>query len=394
MIRSRLSRRTAASVAAVSVLLLVLAGCGGATPTDELSGPALLPGTVPAADDAAPDTATGETDAADPADGDMAPDDDTGTDGGFVLDLSGVDLPGDEPETALGGELLAPTDLAFVQRSIESANSGSYRFSMGIAMTIGDGAQRISIAPSAPLVVGEASGSGQRSLTDLSVIFESMWAEIPDADIGQLRDLFGGDLTIETIVSGTTMYIRAPLIGTIGGLGGPGLPAGLAELGDGWGSIDLTKVPGMGPAEIAALAGTQSGSGPDQVLAMLESLDADVADLGTTRLGDAEVNHYRTIVDLDAVVASGAIDTGTLGAPGAELDAILDGGPTVDIYIDADGHVRRLTMSFAADGLPGGGSLAMSTTIDFSDHGAAITIDTPADAVDLTDAFAMITGSA
>ncbi|MFN3215989.1 MAG: hypothetical protein ACE367_05805 [Acidimicrobiales bacterium] len=394
----------------VVVLALVATGCVGGGST-ALSDPAVRPGTPgadeprsapePGASDAEASTG-GDTDAADPAAETSAADGspaeapaETPPPGGFVLDLPEGSLPTGPPpagdEGALGG---VPVDVAFVQRSLETAAQQSYRFEMRFAMSVDMAGQSLAISPSEPLATGETDGFRQRTLIDLGVMFDAFVGSLGSelgADLGDFGDLtafFGDDLGIETIVDGTVVYMRAPMLGMLAAFGGDELPGGLAELGDGWGMVDLATVPGVDAADIAALTGAQGGSSPDQILALLEDLGS-VDEIGPATIDGDATTHYRTVIDVQAAIEAGVAEFEALGPVDPDDIASMFGdGPVVDLYIDDAGNLRRLSLAITGQEPSGEGSFAASTTIDMFDHGAGITIDVPADAVDLTDVFA------
>ena len=390
------------------VLALVATGCvGGGSGSTALSDPAVRPGTVGAdpspvtdsdsADTAEPDASDeGVSDAADPAG--EAPAEtpaETPPAGGFVLDLPEGSLPSGPPPTTDEGALAGvPVDVAFVQRSLETAAQQSYRFEMRFAMSIDMAGQSLAISPSEPLATGQTDGSRQRTLIDLGVLFDAFAAGLGDelgadlGDLGQLTDLFGDDLGIETIVDGTTIYVRAPMLAMLGAFGGNELPGGLAELGDGWGMVDLATVPGVSADDIAALTGAQGGSSPDQIFALLEDLGS-VAEIGPSSIDGDATTHYRTVIDVQAAIEAGVAEYEALGPVDPDDIASMFGdGPVVDLYIDEAGNLRRIALAITGTEPSGEGSFAASTTIDMFDHGADIGIDVPTDAVDLTDVFA------
>jgi hypothetical protein len=268
---------------------------------------------------------------------------------------------------------------------------------MRFAMSVDMAGQSLAISPSEPLASGESDGTRQRTLIDLGVMFDAFAADLGDeqgADLGDLDMLtafFGDDFGIETIVDGTTISMRAPMLGMLGMLGafaGDAIPGGLAELGDGWGMVDLATVPGLSAEDIAALTGAQGGSSPDQILALLEDLGS-VAEVGRATIDGDATTHYRAVIDVEAAIESGVAEFEALGPVDPDDIASMFGdGPVVDLSIDEAGNLRRLALAITGTEPSGEGSFAAGTTIDMFDHGADITIDVPADAIDLTDAFA------
>lgn len=366
-------KRIGGIVSSVVVLILLSAGCVGESST-ALSDPAVLPGVVGAEATLA---------VADAEVGDVA----AGDAGTAAGEVDAVEADADAADADADA---VPVDLAFVQRSLDRTAQQSYRFEVRFAMSIDAAGGSMAVSPEAPFATGESDGYRERTLVDLGAMLEGFAAELGDemgADMDDLTGLLGVELGMETVVDGTDIYLRAPMFAAFADYGDE-WSAGLAALGDGWGRIDGTKVPGIAAADVAGLAGAQGGSTPDQILMLLEELGS-LRVIGPATVDGDATTLYRTVVDIEAALAAEVPEFEALGdAAAEEIAAMFGDGPVIDLYIDAAGNLRRLSMAITGDDPSGGGSFAVSTTVDMFDHGVDISIGIPDGAVDLTEVFA------
>jgi hypothetical protein len=145
--------------------------------------------------------------------------------------------------------------------------------------------------------------------------------------------------------------------------------------------VDVGATTGLG----AAGAGLASPGGADatSLLRLLGGTEA-VEELGTETLFGAETTHYRGTITTERALAELPDDAaealrGALDRLGID-DATLARG--VDVWIDADGLVRRIRQESAA---PGGQDGSLVTVVSFERFGVDATVDIPDDAVDAGD---------
>ncbi len=128
----------------------------------------------------------------------------------------------------------------------------------------------------------------------------------------------GGGLQMTEVGDGSTFYISSPLFSSA-------LPGGKS-----WMKVDLEE-----------LLGEEINADPREQLAELESV-ADITVVGSEKIRGAQTTHY-----------SALIDAGSVGMTG-------DGAGTpipTDIWIDANGYVRRQTVRTPYNFLGGAGSI-------------------------------------
>ncbi|HKE75788.1 MAG TPA: hypothetical protein VKB57_19380 [Acidimicrobiales bacterium] len=219
----------------------------------------------------------------------------------------------------------------------------------------------------------------------------------------------GGDLTMQMVTDGKTLYMRAPVFATLADkLGGsssvPGPFGAFAALGDQWGRIDLGALgedKAMG--RLMSQAGGQ-GSDPGALLKVVKDAD-DPHDLGTDTVRGDKVHGLGATLTFEKLLAGQGVNIddyfGSLGssvpAEGkAILDSLRDLKMPIEVWVDDDAHVRRLVLDMdmskllgsLGGGEGGSGSMAVRTTMDLYDYGSpSIKVDIPAQSVDVTDEF-------
>ena len=347
------------------------------------------------------DAAGAETDG-----GAGAPESDQAEGGGFTLDLGSAD-PGDgEPsgadESAVGDGAVgegAPAGASLLSgAAYATETSETYRYELSFSMRMSDGDFEFEMTPDGPLATGAVANGAEHLVMDLGAMYEDL-ADAAGGGAGpELAGLFGGDMRMETIVTGDTMYLYAPFFADWAELLGGGQSGfgDLAKLAEGWGVIDLTAVSGLSADDLSGLVGAQTGGSFDQTLELLRAAEADVTDLGSVTVRGVETNHLRAVVNLGDMLGAQGMTAADLGAAGIDLSGF---SIPFDVYVDADQRVRRVVMTISMDTLrsampdvpiPASTEFEMTTAFDVFDFGADITVSAPAAediVVDLTDAM-------
>ncbi len=161
--------------------------------------------------------------------------------------------------------------------------------------------------------------------------------------------------TIEERVIDGVVYIQLPAA------------AGIVTGGKTWIKVDASRLSGgSSPSSL--------GQDPTQYLGMLRSVSDSVTNLGPAEVRGVQTTHYRAQVDLTKAAAASGADAASI----AQFKTAF-GTTTIpeDVYIDAKGLTRRVSISFA----PTGGSasaaaaVSFSTTVDLFDFGSTDTSD-------------------
>jgi hypothetical protein len=302
------------------------------------------------------------------------------------------------PSLEAGGTFEATA--AYLQQAAERSAGEGHRIEMLFSL---DG----EVADDAdPLMSGEIDGDRFHYVMDLRVMLDEMSDAFGEALPPDFDDL---DLTLEMGGDGTVWYLRAPMFTALDQLNPSlaDLEAGKAraELGDGWGRVDVSTLGDLLPGDLqGALLGGQSFD-PDAAIALVENADG-VEELGRDELRGTGVRGMRAEVTLGDLVESTGTDAeayADLGAT-ADTDAVVDAlyaaKMPVEVWVDDEGYLRRLTFGFAIDDIfeaigtdadlaePGLSDLHFWYALDMFDYGTGVQFDAPEGAIDITDAFA------
>lgn len=188
--------------------------------------------------------------------------------------------------------------------------------------------------------------------------------------------------SIEIVTDGTKVYMKYPE----GTLGLPGKAGGKP-----WAMFDAESMGGAGGLNGFSGLGQPGSGDPTQYLEFLKGVSGDVETVGTEDVRGVGTTHYKATLDFEKVIEQASSEAK------AELDASLDQfksqlGTTempMEVWIDDDGLMRRMAMSFSAGTEEESGSFSMTMTIEMFDFGKPVDIQIPP-ASDVTDVSEMM----
>ena len=263
--------------------------------------------------------------------------------GSGYSDGPGLDGPGSGAQGGNGDDQTAKDPVALIRAvTAKVEDAGAYRATFEMAIT----AQGQTI---------EATGEGEFSDDPLQVHATYRFTDMPGVD---------GDFEMEMILDGSVMYMRSPMLSRSSGLDTDWISMNLDEL-----------VPGF--SDLASLS--QGQNDPTAQLEYLRGI-SDAEEVGTEQVAGVETTHYSGTVDLDAAYDRLPDDTrGELKQAIAQARKQFGhGAMPVDVWIDGDGLLRRMTMSLAS-----GGSSAldfgMEMTMEIPEYGIAMHLPIPKD---------------
>jgi hypothetical protein len=284
---------------------------------------------------------------------------------------------------------------SYLKAAAEQSAGESYRAELQISMT----GEIDESAP--PFMSGVVDGDRYHYTMDMA----GMMSQAAGGMGGSLPpELEGVDLSIEMAGDPETLYLRAPIYGRMG-TSLPGEAAGLAEIGDGWGRVDMAALGEQLPTELASAVGSQ-GVDPRAVIEMIEGVEG-VEDLGTGEVRGETVHGMSADLTLaDMIEASGQdpealADVAVVDGTEDAAEAMYDIAAPITVWVGDDGYLRRLEFGFSMSDvaeavgedpteLSGLGFGDIRYAMDMYDYGATIDFEPPADAVDITDAFAAL----
>lgn len=272
-----------------------------------------------------------------------------------------------------------PSFLAYAAEQVEAADS--YRFEVFQDI---DGGLLSMGSRTTPLMVGAISGNTARMDMDLGSMMGGM------AMLGLGSD---GDMTMNIIVDGETMYLNAPFFAAMAQLD-PTVSAAMPwidTVASGWGRIDVATV---GGDDAVGALGDSLGMGASDATELLSVLSSvgEVLDGGSSEVRGVPTRvAYATVAFQDLMDASGS-STDELGLPAGSLDQILP--VSVEVHIDDANRVRRLEYAIdlgsmlSSEEAMRGMDMNMWQRMDFIDFGEAVDIAVPVGAPDITAEFA------
>jgi hypothetical protein len=223
----------------------------------------------------------------------------------------------------------------------------------------------------------------------LSSVLSSLPADEQDEAGGALDGLSGQ--TEEIVQHGDVVYLRAPM-----------LTAFDPALADKWIRIDGSKLGAMAGsgASTSPLSGVGGMGDPSATLEYLKGAGADVTTIGPETIDGVDTTHVHATVSMrQALDAAGSnrdeLEQSLKNLPGGVGDAFESFTFPVDVYVDADGYVRRIAITYdlgdvlqsAAESLassshtsvPGNLGATMTMTVDYRDFGQPVSITEPAE---------------
>lgn len=175
----------------------------------------------------------------------------------------------------------------------------------------------------------------------------------------------GGPMTLDFVFDGSVMYVHSSRFGTLPG-------------GRDWMGLDLS----LGDELDTSVPANVDAKGE---LALLESVSDDVQELGKEDVRGVPTTHYRGTIGVSGQVKrmreEGADDVASLTEKA--------GSPfQVEVWIDADGLVRRMRLVHSQPVEEGKEATTIDMRIDFFDFGFEPEIDVP-DSSEVFDATAL-----
>lgn len=286
--------------------------------------------------------------------------------GGAVLAACALAVSGcggADPSSAVSGEPISFDALANSATTSAEATSGRFSFDMSLAFPgadepfalSGDGAfdaasKRASFAVDmsslAKLLGGFVAGLGGASSSDL-----------PDFD-----DPAGWK--IQVIQDGKVGYVRFPAID------------GQLPEGKTWikGTEGDAKTGGFDFQGLESF----TRSDPRELLDTLRSVSGEIETVGSEELRGVETTHYRAVIDpADLAKSAGATQASTQSLVDQITSQSGLGDVPLDVWIDANGLVRKLSMNFSATDTGTSQSSDVSMSFELWDYGEDVEISLP-----------------
>lgn len=151
----------------------------------------------------------------------------------------------------------------------------------------------------------------------------------------------------------------------------PAIAARLPEV-EKWIRFDLRDLAGQFGADLGELAQINQ-SDPSAALEYLRAASGRVQEVGTEEVRGVQTTRYRMVVDLEKVAAT----TPGQRANSQKLRQLGVRDVPTEVWVDAEGRARRLSLAYAGLKTPQGPDFDMTMQMDLYDFGVEVDVKTP-----------------
>ena len=280
-----------------------------------------------------------------------------------VCALVAAGCGGGASSSAIQAEPISFEELA--QSASSSADATSGRFSFDIAATRPGAEEQFSFSGEGAFDAASKRASLAVDMSGVAKLLGGFAPALGGGSASGLPDLDDpDDWKVEVIQDGAVAYVRFPAIDGR-------LPDGKTWVKTTAGDADAS---GLDVQELESLVRTD----PRELLDILRSVSGDVETVGTEELRGVETTHYRAVVDPAELAKSAS--TGGNGANDALLGQLLTrpGAEDIplDVWIDASGLVRKLSMEVSASE-PASAAGTATISSELWEYGEPVEIDLP-----------------
>jgi len=267
-----------------------------------------------------------------------------------------------------GGSAVAIPELtSLTQVAQKSSAADTARFALTFEMTVPGADQKLSFNAEGGFDTPAKRAHLIFDLSSFAELFKSLGSGLGSSLGGTVTGDFGDpeDWKLEAIQDGDTAYIRFPLI------------AGQLPAGKTWIKGDARALSSADAGQLSQF-GSLAGTDPRDVFGFLKAISGSIEAVGSEDIRGVETSHYRATVDtakLEALVPAdqrrslGGLDQAAKQAGLAELP--------LDIWIDAQRRVAKLSVDIDAKQPGSDASVKASLVVELYDYGAPLDLDLP-----------------
>jgi hypothetical protein len=278
--------------------------------------------------------------------------------------LAAAGCGGGTSSSGVVGDPISFQELARSATTSADATSGRFSFDMSLSFPGAD--EPFALSGEGAFDTASERASFAVDMSSFAKLLGGFVAGLGGANASDLPDFDDPDgWKIEVIQDGPDGYVRFPAIDDQ-------LPAGKTWIRGGQSDVNAG---GFDFQELESF----TKSDPRKLLEALRSVSGDVETVGTEELHGVQTTHYRAVVD-PAELAKGA----AAGGQGGTADALVDqlavrsaGDVPLDVWIDADGLVRRLSLELSSAKAETSQSSDVSISFELWDYGDVVEIELP-----------------
>jgi hypothetical protein len=256
-----------------------------------------------------------------------------------------------------------PELTSFTSIAAKSSSAESARFALELKMTMPGSDQALSFAADGGFDTTARRSELTFDLSSVAELFKTLGSSLGGTVKGDLGD--PQDWKLHAIQDGDTAYIQFPLIAKE-------LPAGKT-----WVKGDAKDLSGADAGQLSQF-GALAGTDPKDVFGMLKAVSGSIEPVGSETLRGVETSHYRATIDvakLESLVPAdqreslGGLDESAKQAGLTEIP--------LDIWVDADELVRKMSMDVDSKQPGTDGSVKASFVVELYDYGKPLEIELP-----------------
>lgn len=262
-----------------------------------------------------------------------------------------------------GSDVALPELTSFAQVAQTSSAADTARFVLSLDLTMPGTDQKLSFSAEGGFDTRAKRAQLTFDLSSFAELFKSLGAGLGGAITGDLGD--PSDWKLEAIQDGDTAYIKFPLLAKQLPDGKTWIKGSAKELS----SADTGQL-----SQFGSLAGTD----PRDLFAFLKAVSGAIETVGSNELRGVETTHYRARVDaakLPKLIPAGQRQS-LGGLDQAAAQAGLASLP-LEIWIDADNQVRKLSIDIDAKQPGTDGSVKASLVVELYDYGKPLDLKLP-----------------
>ncbi len=296
-----------------------------------------------------------------------------------------------------GGQSQFSATAAYLSTIAEESAAEPYRIEMDFA--IDAAGEHLDVDN---MMTGEIDGEQASFHLDMASLL---------GDMPGVGGIDADQMTMDMVTDGSLLYIKAPMFGVLSEMlaaqGASDADIGplddLAAVSDQWGSIDPAGLGGdTNIGDLVGQAGAQ-GADPRQFLDLVSEA-TDPHELGDDVIKSTRVQGLGATITFEEMLAAQGRDVDEYLAqtmageslPPGMVDELLQMEIPVEVWVDGDDHVRRVSLDLDMGALLSEAGLddaesanvSFGMTMDFFDYSADdIAIEVPEATVDITDAY-------
>lgn len=263
-----------------------------------------------------------------------------------------------------GGSAVAVPELtSLTQVAQKSSATDTARFELSIEASLPGMGDELSLSAEGGFDTPARRAQMSVDLSSIAELMKGLGASLGGTVTGDLGE--PEDWKLDAIQDGDTAYIRFPLIAKE-------LPPGKS-----WIKGDASELSSADAGQLSQF-GSLAGTDPRDVFGILKAVSGSIEPVGSEEIRGVATSHYRATIDPAKVgqlipaeqqQSLGGLDQAAKQAGLTELP--------LDIWIDADQRVRKLSLDLDVKQPGSDASLKAALVVEFYDYGVPLDLELP-----------------